>query len=282
MEKSHSFLSGDRRAVLNIKQRLQKDTEITLEVDGRLAKKLLLDSDYFDYLYDGMTKMNLLFFVLRVILFPASVSHKNIVLSGFGYSFVVSHKSSYWLFDNFELIEAKTLVNEGLNDSRDDSRSITPNRPALTAQAKSHAVKAEPLQPKIQTAEVNILLKTKADILNARATLPNLTLQEATDLISRFVIEQPSRFPEDREEAVNLVISGILAAKSIRIGRDLSPVEAEKLIHESAPYAEKVLVIGLSGAVWAFEASGKVQSGAKWAGRAALIGVGALLGFSIG
>ena len=127
-----------------------------------------------------------------------------------------------------------------------------------------------------------MLLKTKAEILSARSMLPNSTLQEATDLISRFIIDQPSRYPEDREEAINLVISAILAAKSNRIGRELSQIEAERLIHDSAPYGDKVLIIGLSGAVWAFEASGKVQTGAKWAGRAALVGIGALLGFGIG
>ncbi|MCC5823217.1 MAG: hypothetical protein LAT64_07920 [Phycisphaerales bacterium] len=127
-----------------------------------------------------------------------------------------------------------------------------------------------------------MILQTKKEILAARSQLPNGVLQDASDLISQHLLSNPSQYPECRDEAIHLVASAVCAAKANRIGRDLTLDEMRSLLRDSEPFAERVLIIGVSSAAWTLRASGNVKTGAKWAGRAALVGVGALLGFSIG
>jgi|GEM_PF-2982096 len=127
-----------------------------------------------------------------------------------------------------------------------------------------------------------MLIEKRADILAAKERLPNATLRIAADLITQHVARSPNNWPEDDEEAIALVCQAVIGAKVQRLGRELSEVECENLLKKHMKHLEDTLTIGLSGALWQYKCAGNIRKGAKWAGKAALVGLGAALGIGLG
>src|SRR5690606_7669241 len=102
-------------------------------------------------------------------------------------------------------------------------------------------------------------------------------LRSTADLVAFYLKENPQDFPKNDREAWNLFGSALMRAKELELDvPGLTREQATKLLEDYGSEAKLVMQVGLSGAVWMAKTKQKLDTGLKWAGSAALIGLGAL------